>query len=300
MKMTMKALLALVAGLAVLTTPARAQSKGSAKTFTHTVYVAVSDQKGAPVLDLGPTDFEISEGENPCAVTRAALASDPMRIALLIDTSEATNKALTDIRAGALAFLDALPPEHEVLLVSTGRQVRVHVPPTTDRKKLRDSANSLFSDGGGTVLMDGLLEIDGRFMRKVERRWPVYVIVTGDGTEISAGAHEREFNNWTLGLAQRGVSAHAMVIKVSGSGVPEIMAMNVTQNADGRYDMMNTTTSLPEKMRTLAAQIGRDAGQMRTRYAVEFQTGAADLKPIKVAVPRSGVTLRMSFQRGVK
>ena len=61
--------------------------------------------------------------------------------------------------------------------MSTGRQARVRVPPTTDRKKLKDAAGGLFSDGGATILSDTLLEIDDRFMRKAEDRWPVFVIV---------------------------------------------------------------------------------------------------------------------------
>ena len=35
-------------------------------------------------------------------------------------------------------------PEHEVMIVSTGRQTRVRVPPTTDRKKLKDASAGLF------------------------------------------------------------------------------------------------------------------------------------------------------------
>ena len=64
-------------------------------------------------------------------VTRAAPAADPMRIALFLDTSDAAAPGLTHMRNAAIAFLDALPPEDEVLIVTTGRQARVPVPPTT-------------------------------------------------------------------------------------------------------------------------------------------------------------------------
>ena len=66
-------------------------------------------------------------------------------------------------------------------MITTGRQVRVRVPPTTDRQKLKEVAAGLFNDGGSTVLMDGLLEIDERFFRRSENRWPVFVIFTSDG-----------------------------------------------------------------------------------------------------------------------
>ena len=99
-------------------------------------------------------------------MSKAGPATDPMRIALILDTGDAAAPAINHLRAGLLALLDALPPEDEVLLVTTGRQMRVRVPPTTDRKKLKDTAAGLFSDGAGTVLMDGLLELDDRFFKK--------------------------------------------------------------------------------------------------------------------------------------
>src|SRR5437762_1803943 len=82
-----------------------------------------------------------------------------------------------------------LPPEHEVMLISTGLQLRVRVQPTLDRKKLKDAAAGLFTDGGGTALMDSVLETDDRFLKKAEERWPVFVILTTDGREVSAGSH---------------------------------------------------------------------------------------------------------------
>ncbi len=288
---------AVVTALAALVS-LQAQSR-NAKLVTHQAFIAVTDQSGAPVLDLGPADFEVNEAGVKRSVVRASLSKDPMRIALLVDTGDDMSAALTNLRAGLIGFLDTLPAEHEVLLASTGRQFRVRVQPTTDRKKLKDAANGLFGDGGGTVLMDGLLEADSRFLRKAENRWPVFVIVTSDGPEISAGAHEKEFNQWAAALAQRGVSVHAFVFKTGkGSGFPEIIAQNATQNTGGHYDMMNTTTSLPEKMKTLAAQLAAEAQKMSTWYTVEFQTDSAELKPIDVAVPRNGVKLRMSYRRG--
>jgi len=130
----------------------------------------VTDAKGAPVEGLTAADFKVSEAGQPKDVVKAGPATDPMRIALMLDTSDAASPALNHMRTGALALLDALPPEDEVILITTGRQMRVHVQPTTDRKKLKDTAAGLFTDGAGTVMMDGLLEIDERFYKKADDR----------------------------------------------------------------------------------------------------------------------------------
>jgi len=41
------------------------------------------------------------------------------------------------------------------------------------------------------------MEVDDRFFKKAEDRWPVFVIFTSDGTESSAGAREKEWNTTT-------------------------------------------------------------------------------------------------------
>jgi hypothetical protein len=170
----MKRVLPIIVAACLACPTAASPQKASGKGRTRQVFVnIVNQQGGAPVLDLGPADFEVTEGGGKREVLRAGLAQDPMRIALIVDTSDGASKALTDFRTGLVALLDALPPEHEVMLVSTGRQTRVRVPPTTDRRKVREAAAGIFSDGGATVLSDTLLEMDDRFFRKAEDRWPV-------------------------------------------------------------------------------------------------------------------------------
>ncbi|HEX3644360.1 MAG TPA: VWA domain-containing protein [Vicinamibacterales bacterium] len=300
MKTSLSFLAAIAAFVALALTPAApaAQSRSAGKMHIRHVFVSVTDGKGAAVEGLAAADFTVSEDGQPRVVSRAGPAKDPMRIALMLDTSDAAAPALTHMRAGALAFLDALPPEDEVILITTGRQVRVRVPPSTDRKRLKDSAAGLFSDGAGTVLMDGLLEIDDRFFKKADDRWPVFVIFTSDGTEASQGAREKEFTKWSPMLPARGITVHAFVMKTpKSSGMPEIVAENLTRNTGGRYDVMNTTTALPEKMKALGDQLALDHRNMSAWYELDVQTDQTELKPVAVAVNREGVRLQISNSR---
>jgi VWFA-related protein len=296
-----------MAAVSLLTMPAVLAQKAPAKGRTRQIFVSVVDRAGAPVLDLQPADFDVKENGVKRDVVRARLATSPMRVAVLVDTSDAANSTLNPVRAALGQFFDTLPPEHEAMLVSTGRQMRVRVQPTTDRKKLKDAAGSLFMDGGGTVLMDGVLEADERFMKKAEDRWPVFVILTTDGSEASAGARENEFNKWLQTLAQRGLIVHAIVMKFAAAaaqnagrtttGIPEILAMNMTQNSGGRYDFVNTANSLPDKMMALAAALGEDYTVARTRYQLDFATESAAEASVDVGVAREGVTLKITRTR---
>ena len=296
----MKRSMSLLAGaglLLALTVALPAQSKGG-KMHVRRIFVSVTDNKNTPVDGLTASDFMVAEAGVTRVVSHAGPAKDPMRIALMLDTSDAAASALTHMRAAVANFLDALPPEDEVILITTGRQMRVRVPPTTDRKKLKDAAAGLFTDGAGTVLMDGLLEIDERFYKKADDRWPVFVIFTSDGTESSTGSREKEFMKWTPLLGPRGFTVHAFVLKTpKGSGMPDVVVENLTHNTGGRYDVMNTTTALPDKMKALGEQLALDHRNMSMWYELDFQTDASELGPVNVGVQRDGVRLQISNGR---
>ncbi|HEY2905039.1 MAG TPA: VWA domain-containing protein [Vicinamibacterales bacterium] len=178
-----------------------------------------------------------------------------MRVAVLVDTSEAAAPALSSIRTGVVAFIDALPPEHEIVLVSTGRRVQVRVQPTTDHKKLAAAANGLLSDGGSTPLADALLEVNDRFMKKADH--PAFVIVTGDGPDSSVRTDDRTFNGFLQTLQTKLIPAHAIVLKYKGNGMSEAIASLVVRASGGRLLSMSDGKALPEKLKALAELIAQ-------------------------------------------
>src|SRR4029078_13581133 len=83
------------AALALSPAAAPAQSKNAGKMHVRHVFVSVTDAKGAPVEGLTAADFKVGEGGQPRDVVKAGPAKDPMRIALMLDTSDAAAPALT-------------------------------------------------------------------------------------------------------------------------------------------------------------------------------------------------------------
>jgi hypothetical protein len=194
----------------------------------------------------------------------APAAAAPMRVALLVDTSAATSSAIVQIRAGVSAFLEALPPEHEVVLVTTGRHTQVRVPPTTDRAKLKGNAGGILPDNGPTALMDALTEVDARFMKKAGDRAPVFVILTGDGSENSKDVDEQGFNRWIAEIAGRGVTVSAVVLKTTTvNGLPEFIASTLVKATQGHYTSVGNGGGIAGAMTTLAAQLTADAARGR-------------------------------------
>ena len=145
--------------------------------------------------------------------------------------------------------------------------------------------------------MDAILEMDDRFLRKAEDRWPAFVIITGDGAESSAPANEKKFNDWLRVLPARGITAHGIVLKSKSGGLPEYVTNHVVVTAGGHYDVMNTSNALPAKLTAIAQQFAHDADTAKTKYAIAFQTDAAENGPVSIGVTREGAVLQMSNGR---
>jgi hypothetical protein len=297
------------------------------------LFVAVTDARGVPVLDLHQHEFDVIENGVSVPVERSRLSRDPMRILLLVDSSEAAAGGMVDIRAGLQAFINAVPEEHEIGLMTLGRQMRVRAQPDMDRTRLRQMVGEFAPDGGRTTLLDALRETDERFMRRLEDgRWPVYVIVTTDGPEGSGSISADRYVQLVQGMLVRGVIAHAVVVqldqavraelnqmrsmaqqvtpragapRVANSPIPERtpdpgeIALNLTRNLRGSYEALVGSAALVDRLRALGQRIVDDHRLMRTRYEIEYR-GSRDLAVgAAVRVAREGLQVAFSPRRPI-
>src|SRR5436190_12238100 len=143
----------------------------------------------------------------------------PLRIVMLVDSSGTVAQMLPQFRSGMNAFLDALPGQPEIAFITTGGQIRIRVPPTTDREKLHKAINSFASDGGGNSFLDTMLEADKRFLVNAGERRPVFVIMMTDGAETRGDARVDQYNIWVNDFLRRGGRAHGIVVRGVTSGL---------------------------------------------------------------------------------
>jgi len=156
------------------------------------------------------------------------------------------------------AFLDALPGSPEIALSTTGGQIRIRVPPTTDREKLHKAFNSFAADGGGNSFLDTLLEADRRFLLNSGERRPVFVIMMTDGTMNRGDARVDQYNDWVGTFLRRGGRAHGIVVHGINSGITTEVLMNLTNNTGGFYDSLAVANALPDRMKVLASMVAAD------------------------------------------
>ncbi len=182
----------------------------------------------------------------------------PVRIVVLVDSSTTVSPMVPQFRAGLNAFLDALPGDPEIALISTGGQIRIRVPLTTDRDRLHKAANAFTSDGGANSFLDTMLEADKRFLRGGDDYRPVFVIMMTDSTETRGDARLDQYNRWVTTFLQRGGRAHGIVVRGVNSGVTTAILENLTSNTGGFYDSLSVANPLAERMRALASLVAVD------------------------------------------
>lgn len=302
MKMVLRGFVLLAASLTVAVGLSAQQAQQGQRAATR-VFVSVVDQAGTPVLDLSPDEFEVAEAGARVEVVRASLVKEPMRIALLVDTSAESKGSLNHIRGGLQAFLDAVPPQDEILLMSTGGQARVRVEPTLDRRKLKSAVDSLFADGGPAVLLDALRESWTRFLRGAENRWPVFVILGTNGPDNS-GTPDNQFEAFIREIRGAAANAHAIMLTSSQSyrnSKGFVASLSVTQYTGGHYEALAASSALPVRMKALGERIAAQQQQMSAQYEVDFISQSRDPQArIVVRVARDGAGIGLSAVRPIE
>ena len=181
-----------------------------------------------------------------------------MRIVVIVDSSSAVANMIPLFRAGLNDFLDAVPGDPEIAIISTGGQLRIRVAPTNDRAKLHAVANGFTSDGGANALLDTLLEADKRLLRSAPDRRPVFVILTTDQGATLGEPRVQAYNVFLNDFLARGGRAHAVIVRGVNSGVTSRIVENLTDNTGGFFEAVGLANPVPKMMKTLAGYVAAD------------------------------------------
>ena len=262
------------------------------------LFMFVMNQSGQPVFDLRTDELEVQLSGVECTVVSIQPETEGMKIALLVDNTPSAENSLNSLRDGLRAFLQTLPAEHEVGLFTIAGQTRRRVDFTPDRDALVEETDNLFVErGGGTVLLDGLVETWKRRFDE-DDAWPVFVLVVYDGPEASGSVQEREFNEFVNELIGRGATVHAVLISNRGGNLQTTVSINITNNTGGVYSALAAATGLPRALTELATTMSAHYDEVKNRYRVVFECEPDDPQaPISVKVTRPAVAVRLFANR---
>jgi Ca-activated chloride channel homolog len=118
----------------------------------------VSDKKGRFITDLTKDDFEVFENKKPQTIVEFAAESDlPLRLAILIDTSNSIRERFHFQQEAATAFVDGtVRPDHDKALVVSFDTAAELVADLTNNIADLEKAIGNLRPGGGTSLYDAI------------------------------------------------------------------------------------------------------------------------------------------------
>jgi hypothetical protein len=268
------------------------------RTVTRSIFVNAIDTAGRPVIDLTPADFEVTESGVKRQITRATLGSEPMRIVLMVDSSTPVGPMVNTFKKALMAFVDTLPPQHEIAFISSGAQIRVRARPSDTRDKLRAEIARFSSEGGANAFLETLLEADTRFLKTAPAQWPAFVIVTTDNGDNTKEPDVVSYNKFMNDFVARGGAAHAVILTGKRTGPVTDLVINLVDNVLGFRQTLNTDNSLPERLKDIAERLDIDHRLMMNRYEIAYAGDPAFATPVvNVSVSRDDVRLQMSARR---
>jgi VWFA-related protein len=153
-----------------------------------TVPAVVRDAQGRFIHGLPRDSFKLFEDGRRVPVSLFLTAEDPIKIALLIDTSRSATTVLKKIKKAAQQFVKQMRPDDLVMIAGFDSEMQVLCPLSTDARELKDSINRAKSAGSYTRMRDAIHDIVQGRLRPITGRKAIILLTDGrdQGSRISA------------------------------------------------------------------------------------------------------------------
>lgn len=269
----------LLAALAILTSMSLAQQTSQRPAADETtdpnrivldvtrvnLLFTVADKKGRFVTDLDKKDFEIVEGKKQQNILEFTSESNlPLRLAILIDTSNSIRERFRFEQEAAVEFITSLMrPEDKAVVVSFDTAAELVSDLTGDTEKLSKSIRDL-RPGGGTALYDAIFYAcrDKLMQDQPRHKFRRAMVVISDGEDNQS----RYTRDQALEMAQK---ADVVMYSISTN----ISRLPTDGDKVLRYFAGETggLAFFPFKVQDLAQSFENIANELRHQYNVLYR-----------------------------
>ena len=253
------------------------------------IYVSALDSRGNAVQGLTAKDFNVREDRLAREVLKAAPATEPLQVALLIDDSQAATSLIQPLREGITAFIDKMQGKAEIAMITFGERPTTIVEYTTSAEQLKRGVGRVFArSGAGPYLLDALVDAS-RGLEKRKAARPVIVAVTVEGIEFS----NQHYQPVLEAIERSGATVHVLAIGSPADTQSDEMRnrgmviAEAPRRTGGRHDQVLAESSIPDRMRQVAEEL-------LNQYVVTYARPETLIPPARVEVSsaRPDVTVR--------
>jgi len=261
-----------------------------------TIFVTVLDSDNKPVKDIGAAEFGVREDTVVREVTSAKVATKPLFLTVLADTSKVTGgggfsagstELIRDIRKSLTSFvkqIGAASPDAQMSLMEFGQAAVTVTNFTSKTADLEKGINKLFpKDDAPSVLLEAIVEAGRNLAKKESPRRAIVVLNVEPSDEQSREPGQKVIDE----LRKAGAQLWAVSLQKGALRNPQrdVVLEVLTKNTGGRREFIVGQSAVETILKSYA-----DA--LTSQYEVTYKRPAgAPPQNVQVGVARPGLKL---------
>ncbi len=227
----------------------------------------VADEQGHLVHDLSPADIRILDNQAPVERFDDFSRDEnlPLRLGIVMDTSDSVKRVLPDEKAAALDFLNRIlrPQSDRAFVMAFGADIHIWQTSTADRAQLIDAVGRLHQPGWGTRFYDALYTACNEELARQDDDSFIHraIVVLSDGEDTDSFHDLRDVVSIALRAEVQiyALALHSKKPMTRGDAVLQRLA----EQTGGRFYLAQSSKNLEE----IFTEIEQD---LRTQYHVSF------------------------------
>jgi VWFA-related protein len=260
-----------------------------------TALVTLVAEGGAPIRDLTAKDFVVKEGGKKLEVVEAQVATDPLSVALMLDTAQparGSSPPTRELRVGATAFVTTVHgvnPDAQIALWEVASAALERVPFTSKSDDLTAALEKLYSNQQtGAVLIEAA-DKAGRQLSSRRTRRRALVTVDFTSPEASTDGMLQQAGD---SIASSGATFWAVSVRGVGATNPnrEELLDQMTKATGGKRYVSSDNTALEGMLKKVAASL-------TSQYLVTFTRTGDGKKPITFETVKGPKVLLTPFMQ---
>ncbi len=227
----------------------------------------VADEQGRLVHDLSAKDIRILDNQAPVEHFDDFVRDEnlPLRLGMVLDTSDSVKRVLPEEKAAAIKFLDSImrPQSDRAFVMAFGAEVHMWQTSTADRAQLIDAVDRLQQPGWGTRFYDALYSACSEHLSHPDDSSRVHraVVVLSDGDDTESFRDLKD----VIAIALRGeIQIYALTLHGKKQAPrSDAVLQRLADETGGRFYVAQSSKDLEGAF----AEIEQD---LRTQYYVSF------------------------------